>query len=178
MTSDLTGPNTTLTIDQEFSSSDGTGFRDFTGFLFTSAGGFDFEYGGSFLDEGASVFFVNPDDAFSEATILGNTFTELSLGTVYPLPSRFFLGIRTPAIGVEFGALPPAYGWAELENTGTGELVLIDHAVAYHGEGIVVDSLSAIPEPGSGALGAVAVGLLCLRRNGRRGHQGRSMPHA
>jgi len=158
-------PNS-FSIDQEFSSSDGTGFRDFTGFFFDSLGGNDFEYGGSALDEGVSVFFVNPNDAFSESNIWGGDFIELTLGTTYTLPTNFFLGLRTPVLDFDVG-VPPAYGWAEIQNLG-GELSLVDHAVAYGSQGIFVDTLTPIPEPSCLTLGSVVLtSLLLKRRRGR-----------
>lgn len=152
-----------FTIDQEFSSTDGTGFRDFTGFFFDSLGGNDYEYGGSALDEGVSVFFANPHDAFSETNILVGEFIELTFGTTYTLPTNFFLGLRTPALDFD-STLAPAYGWAEIENSGVGELVLVDHAVTYGGSGIFVDTVTSIPEPSCLTLGLVAFALLLKRR--------------
>ena len=152
-------------IDQEFSSSDGTGFRDFTGFIFTSTGASSYEYGGSFLDEGASVFLVQANDTFSEDNILGGSFVELNIGTVYNLPPVFFLGIRTPALGVGFSSFSPAYGWAEVQNPGTSNLALADHAVAYDSQGIIVNTLTAVPEPSTSILGLIAMlGLVSQRR--------------
>lgn len=162
MASGTVGPNS-FTIDQDFVSS------DFTGFSFAAAGGSTFLYEGSFLDEGVSLFFVEANEAFSESNILGAVFTEVAFGTVYTLPLNFFLGIRTPALEVDSGSFSPAYGWAEIQNLGTGELSLIDHAVAYGGQGIIVDTLTPIPEPSSLALGLAALGFLCLRMRCRTG---------
>ncbi|MGI9240688.1 MAG: PEP-CTERM sorting domain-containing protein [Verrucomicrobiales bacterium] len=160
MASDYIGPNS-FTIDQDFAST------DFTGFVFNAFGGSTFEYGGSFLDEGVSLFFVDANEAFSESNILGAAFTEVSFGTVYTLPQDFFLGIRTPALEVDFGPFSPAYGWAEIQNPGTGELLLVDHAVAYGGQGIFVDTLTPIPEPNSLALALVGLGFILLKMRRR-----------
>ena len=156
-----------FSIDQEFSSSDGTGFIDYTGFGFNSLGGNDFEYGGSALDEGVSVFFVDSNNAFSETNILGGEFIELLFGTTYTLPSNFFVGLRTPVLDSD-STLAPAYGWAEMGNSG-GELSLVDHAVAYCSQGIFVNTITPIPEPSCLTLGSVALtSLLLKRRRGRR----------
>jgi hypothetical protein len=169
-----------FTVDQEFSSSDDMGIRDYTGFVFTSLGGFSFEYGGSFLDEGASLFFVNPNEIFWETNILARDFVELSIGSIYSLPQNFFLGIRTPAQGVDFGSFSPAYGWVEFQNQGTGELVLVDHAMAYSSQGIVVGTLTAVPEPHSLLLISVAMTLAIRRRRieqGGGGNRLKPVPH-
>ena len=165
----MSAEGNTFTISQEFASSDGTGSRDYTGFIFNATGDFSYEFGGSFLDEGASVFFVDESDVFSESNILGGDFIELGFGTSYDLPFAFFLGIRTPAQGVDFGSSPPAYGWAEIQNFGNGDLVLVDHAVAYNSRGIIVDTLTAVPEPDSAILGCSAMLLLIRRRRAEEG---------
>lgn len=155
-----------FSLDQEYASSDGSGFRDQTGFIFTATGASSFHYDGSLLDEGASVFFVNPGDEFSEANILGGAFTQLTFGSVYTPPAIFFLGIRTPALGVgDFGTFTPAYAWAEIQNFGTGELVLVDHAVAYSSQGIIVNTLTSVPEPST--LSTLALSLVMLARRRR-----------
>jgi hypothetical protein len=145
-TSHISESGNTFFVDQEFEASFPPD-RDFTGTVFTATGSFSYEYGGSFLDEGASVFLVEANDTFSEAGILAGDFVELTLGTVYTFQPIFFLAIRTPALGVDFGAYEPAYGWIEVQNFGTGDLVLIGHAIAYDTQGIVVDTLTAVPEP-------------------------------
>lgn len=143
------GGTNSFTIDQEFSSSDGTGFRDYTGFVFSHQSGNEFEFGGSFLDEGASVFLVNPGEPFSDTGIETVAFVRLSLGTTYTFPSSFFLGIRTPHDEWDTfpSPFPPAFGWAEFSNSGDGELQIINHAVAYESEGIIVGTTTGIPEP-------------------------------
>ena len=121
------------------------------------------------MDEGASLFFVDPGARLEEMNIIGGGFVELISGSAYTLPTSFFLGVRTPMSAVSFGTYPPAYGWAEFENLGVGELVLVDHAVAYSGQGIVVGILTAIPEPGM--LVPISFAWLLLMA-GRRGFCG------
>lgn len=164
------GPNI-FTIDQDFASG------DLTGFLLSSLGGDTYTYGGTFLDEGVSVYFVNAKDEFSETNILGGAFTEVALSAEFTLPQNFFLGIRTPAVGFDVVQFPPAFGWAEFENMGTGELSLVDHAVVYGGQGVIVDTVTPIPEPSSLTLGSIALTLLFKRRR-RRTKRWRSTPLA
>jgi hypothetical protein len=167
MSDDIIEDPNTFTIYQDFAST------DLTGFFFSSLGGNSYSYAGSYLDEGASLFFVNANDEFSELNILGGAFTQLSSVPVYNFSQSFFLGIRTPTVGFDVDRFPPAYGWAEFQSTGTGELLLVDHAVAYGGQGIFVDTVTPIPEPGSLTLGSVALSLLFKRRR-RRTRRGRA----
>ncbi|MEM8943928.1 MAG: hypothetical protein AAGD11_02005 [Planctomycetota bacterium] len=165
MDSNFTGNPRTYTIDQVFADNR-SGFRDFTGFSF-ELDYLPFEQGvfptpvnryvGPFLDEGAAVFLVEANDDFSESRIQSGEFAELEIGTTYDFPQSFYLGIRTPNLGIGFGP-PPAYGWARFEKSDNALLLLVDHAVAYECHGIVVGSLTAIPEPTTQSLGAI----LCL----------------
>ena len=138
-----------FSINEEFSSA-GLGTPDNTTFSFSYLGGTSFQYTGTALDDGVSLFFVNINDIFSEENILGGEFIEIKFGDIYSEPMNSFLGTRTPALGggPEFG-YPPAYGWGEFENNGFGELTLVDHAVVYNGSGIVVNTTIPIPEPNS-----------------------------
>ena len=172
-TSHISGGNT-IFVDQEFIASDPSGGRDFTGFSFTP--NFDeFEFQGSFIDEGVSVFLVEENDVFSEFNILGGDFTELTFGAQITLDPGFsvgmitveptlFLGVRTPALGVNFGSFEPAYGWIEVQNL-AGNLQVVDHAIAFGAEGIIVNTLIAVPEPSGVLLIAIGfVGISTLRR--------------
>jgi hypothetical protein len=158
-TAHISESGNTFFVDQEFEASFPPN-RDHTGFTFFSTGSFSYDYRGSFLDEGASVFLVEANDVFSEAGILGGDFIELTNGNAYTFQPNFFLGIRTPALGVDLVSYEPAYGWAEVQNFGTGDLVLVDHAIAYGAQGIIVDTLTAVPEPSGLAL--LGIGLLSL----------------
>jgi len=142
---DLSG--NVFAVDEEFFASNG-GSPDNTGFVFLHFDGLSFVYGGPFLDDGASLFFVEKNDVFSEENILGDDFVELKFDNLYSLPMNFFLGIRTPHLDVKIGTgYPPAYGWAEIENDGSGELSLVNHAMAYGAAGIVVNTTKPIPIP-------------------------------
>lgn len=154
----------TFFVDQEFAASVPP-HRDYTGFRFTSTGSFSYDYTGSFLDDGVSIFLVEPNEVFSEAAILGGQFVELKFGNIYTFPLKFHLGIRTPALGVNVNSYEPAYGWAEIRNSANGDLVLVDHAIAYGAQGIIVGTLTAVPEPsGTVLLGIGMLSLLGFRR--------------
>lgn len=137
------GGGTQFTIDQELTAPQGQDFRDYTGFIFSNVSDGQFLYGGSFLDEGVSVFLVESNDHFSEANIQNGEFTELIYGNEYSFPDVFFFGIRTPALGVDAEWFEPVYGWAEIRNLGGG-FSLLNHAVAYSSKGIIVNTLDSM----------------------------------
>ena len=103
---------------------------------------------------------------FSEANISANSFTELTARTTYTFTGNFYLGLRTPALD---NPQPPPrdFGWAEFQNTGD-DLVLIDHAIAYNAQGIIVDTTTAIiPEPSQVSLLSLGVLGMIMRRSRR-----------
>ncbi|WP_411845554.1 hypothetical protein AAFN60_18125 [Roseibacillus persicicus] len=170
----------------------GPGGRDYTGITFSSTpvttissaasiatlGTFgvsglpathQFDYTGPFLDESVTAFVVNPGDEFSRPNILGGDFVELEAFQTYYLPQVFFLGVLTPAQqpGGAISPVPPynpAFGWLRIQNS-NGVLSLLDHAIAYESEGIVVGTTITIPEPRFGIfLFIVIAGALSNRR--------------
>ena len=69
-----------------------------------------------------------------------------------------YLGIKTPATS----QYEPAYGWALLRQDAE-RLDLIDSAMTYSDTGIVVRTMTTIPEPGSSAFLISAVSaVLCV----------------
>lgn len=122
-------------------------FGDYTCFLFSHVNGSNFQYGGSCLDDGVSAFFVESGDRFSEANILGGEFVELDFGIPESYPAHFYFGFRTPNLAWGEGFYPPAYGWAEFQHDGAGNLSLVDYAIAFGSQGIVVNTTIPIPEP-------------------------------
>lgn len=153
-------------LAEEFASETG-GAPENTSFLFLHVSGNSYTYGGSALDDGVSLFFVDRNDEFSEEKILGDDFVELEFNELYSLPTNFFIGLRTPHLDVLPVAdfrFPPAYGWAEIHNDGLGELSLVDHAIAYGSQGIFVDTTNSIPIPESDSVALMfSAAFLCLK---------------
>jgi len=135
---------------------------DYTGAVFTpSNDGETLQWSGSLADQGVTVFKVKPGDALTEENIQAGMFDRVRQGTL-DLNQPVYLGFRTPVLGYRSpvpGPVTPAYGWAKLtyspaayvlnENgqpmlapgggiAFTGGLQLLDHAMEYGGEGIVV----------------------------------------
>ncbi len=135
---------------------------------------------GASLDEQSDLYLVFGGDAFTAQNIADGLFAALftsadgSAGPVAVGSGDFFLGLST---GQGFDAGDPnrdVFGWVELRNTG-GELGTLGSAVAYDfsspgapGNGILVGTDVAVPEPSTGLL--VALGLVALmpRAAGRR----------
>ncbi|MDP0492011.1 MAG: hypothetical protein Q7Q71_13255 [Verrucomicrobiota bacterium JB023] len=110
-----------------------------------------FKFEGPFLDESVDTFVVDAGDRFSRGSILGGEFYELVWAQTYYLPQDFYLGVLTPSRELDGPIVSqppfdPAFGWLRIQNT-NGVLSLVDHAIAYDSEGIVVGSTTAIPEP-------------------------------
>ena len=134
---------------------------DYTGAMFHSPFGGLLQGFGTLLDEGVTVFKVQPEDVFNEKNIQAGEFAPLN-NDFLDFSQPVFLGFRTPSVNFQSpfpGFPPPAYGWAELTHTEaqltldrlgkpipasegglqyTGGLQILDHAVEYGGEGIVV----------------------------------------
>lgn len=134
---------------------------DYTGAMFHSPFGGLIQGFGTLLDEGVTVFKVQPGDVFNEKNIQAGKFAPLN-NDFLDFSQPVFLGFRTPSVNYQSpfpGFPPPAYGWAELTHTEaqltldrlgkpiparegglqyTGGLQIMDHAMEYGGEGIVV----------------------------------------
>jgi hypothetical protein len=136
---------------------------DFTGFSFSFVSGNSYQYAGSFIDEGLDLFRVFEGDVFTPAAIFGNGLQEFVAGNNFVLPAEFFVGLETPSIEATFATLSPAYGWAKIGNS-NGVLTLLDHAIDYSGNGLIVGTTTVVPEPGSMSLLAFTAGGLLIRR--------------
>jgi hypothetical protein len=136
---------------------------DGTGFAFDFVTGDTFKYRGSFVDEGLDLYRVSEGEIFTPAAITGGAFQELAWGANYVLPAVFFVGLETPSRDAGFATLPPAYGWAKIGNS-NGVLTLLDHAIDYSGMGLVVGTVTVVPEPAVCGLLALAGGGIFRRR--------------
>ena len=176
------GPEYTIIIDQEFAGEPhrfggGTQMgptRDYTGAIFNLVTVFNpgdkfglFSFGGTFLDDGVSVYRVEEGDVFSwegiqsgefEELSGGNPFGGLNRGDTIDLTTPAFLGFLTPAKSIVNGELAfgggriRGIGWTKIE---MGSLVpgeigirLLDHAMNYGGDSIVVGESHRDPHEG------------------------------
>jgi len=111
-------------------------------------------------------------DSFTGPSILGDEFLVLFENSP-PLTQNnqrevgfgdFFLAFNTDNRGEESIEIPrDHYGWVHLRNTQVG-ITLLDSAIAYNSDGIVVGTTTVIPEASSAALVACGVLFLCHRR--------------
>jgi len=135
---------------------------EYTGMLFDHEGE-SLVYQGVTLDEGSDWYFASYGDAFFAEPIALNVFDPFN-GTHQVGYGDFYMAFNT---GLGFDEGNPnrdIFGWVLLRNSVSG-VELLDNAVAYGESGIVVGTLTAIPEPGSLALLAVGLsGLLFLRK--------------
>ncbi|MCB1133765.1 MAG: PEP-CTERM sorting domain-containing protein [Verrucomicrobiae bacterium] len=114
------------------------------------------------LDGGSYWYFATLNDVFSGETIGQGGFTlfnQYDQSFAVPL-GPFYFGVRTFS---DFGENIQGFGWALLNNTGT-DLQLVSSAITYDSPGIIVGTLTTVPEPGGLPLVAVAVGLAMRRR--------------
>lgn len=155
--------NTAIWVDQ-------TPGGDYTGsFLDYNAAAGTLSFRTLNVDEGSELFLVRSGDALTQTT--QGSF--LSLYGTYNTPVQvgqdFYLGA-----GTRSGSDPgfswadhawTSYGWAHFQVDGQGQLSIVDSAMAFRESGIVVGTLTAVPEPSTYALmGLGLLGLACLRR--------------
>jgi hypothetical protein len=174
----------TLQKDNEFSSSgysftvvQGAAYPDYTSIWVDKRDGL----GTSILvatsghaDIGSDYYLVNAGDQFTPENIAAGQFQTLYRsdytgfynGSVsIPAQGDFYLGIATTGPDPYDQTTWPfpypsnrnVWGWAHFSNSASG-LTLLGSAVAYGEPGIVVGTLTAVPEAGSSAL--MALGLL------------------
>lgn len=144
---------------------------DYTGFMFMFLSGSTYQYMGSYIDEGLDLYRTSAGAAFAPGTVSNGSFTPFVYSSNYVLTGDFFVGLVTPSKDSSFATLPPAYGWARLRSS-NGVLSLVDHAIDYSGNGLIVGTTTVVPEPGSGILFVTAAcGLLHRRRRDSEGRQ-------
>jgi PEP-CTERM motif-containing protein len=125
------------------------------------------------IDEGSDWYFVHPGDQFGTATIAAGQFQAVlpyNVNTVPPFRGSFvgegdfILGVST---GLGFTNGTPnrnEFGWITIHND-NGVLEGFDNAISYDSPGIIVGTLTEVPEPTSLVLIALGgLGLIRLRR--------------
>jgi hypothetical protein len=114
------------------------------------------------LDEGSDWYVVNPGDAFTPANIQAGAFTKLMEVTgvppydpLYPAanvgPNDFWLGVAT---GKTLFGPRTVFGWVHLrpQFPSSNTLTMVENAVSYNSPGIIVNTTTLVPEPGTVAL--------------------------
>lgn len=117
------------------------------------------------LDEGADLYLAQVGDVLTTATIAEGGFSPLLVnGTPYQITvnstSDFYLGIVTGVGGGNNGPNRDVFGWVHLQSSLQG-LKVLDSAMAYGYGGIVVGTVTAVPELSTSwqlALGLLALG--------------------
>lgn len=136
--------------------------------------GFAFLGGQSYsvlLNGGLRTFYASEGDVFTLGSIQSGAFTELNAYGFpnWPLEGEFYLAIYSgyPNYSDTQDNLfkDPLYGWALLSNDGNS-VSLVDSALGYGADGIIVGTTTLVPEPGTWALWGLGTGLLtlCIRR--------------
>jgi len=134
---------------------------DFTAMLFDHAGE-SLVYQGVTLDEGSEWYFASYGDPFFAEPIALNLFDPFT-GTHNVGFGDFYMAFNT-GFGFDEGNPDRSiYGWVLFRNSESG-VEMLDNAVAYEEDGIVVGTLTAIPEPGVLALLVAGLSSLILRR--------------
>jgi hypothetical protein len=107
-------------------------------------------------------YLVHAGDTFGATTIASNQFPIISGGGQFATPvglSDFYLGVDLYKSASNPNTLH-GYGWVQLHND-NGVLETVDTAIAYYNTGIIVGTLTEVPEPSSIILlGLASAGLL------------------
>lgn len=79
---------------------------------------------------------------------------------------EFYLGGRTRTAYIN--GYFDTFGWAHFKVDATGQLKLLDSAVAFNEGGIIVGTLQAVPEPSTWALMGLGLAALAWRTRSAR----------
>jgi len=134
---------------------------DYTAMIFDQEGE-SLVYQGVTLDEGSDWYFASYGDAFFADPIALNVFDPFN-GTHNVGYGDFYLAFNTGLGSTEGNPNRDIYGWVLLRN-GVSGVELLGNATAYNEAGIVIGTLTAIPEPTVVALCMAGLAGLFLRR--------------
>lgn len=164
-TQDPAGPfgNFSVQVDQ-------TAGGDYTGTFFNyNANAGTLTYIGANVDEGSEVWLTQ-----AGAVVDNNFKPSLTSGiTTVAVGTDFYLGAATSSAtdpGFSWATLSnrTSFGWAHFRADSSGKLTLVDSAMAFREPGIVVGTLSAVPEPSTWALMALGLAGLAVGRHANR----------
>ena len=167
------GANYLLTVFQDAPATDATG-------MWFSHSGPQLSFVNSLVDEGSDWYAVSAGDTFSASTISNGdflTFFKSDSAGFHSNPvtialGSFFLGVNTGRGFTSEGPARQFFGWVELSNNGSS-LTLLSSAMTYDSPGIVVGSLTTIPEPSTCVLWLSGIAAcFCVAR--RRAHDPRA----
>lgn len=160
-------PGSASTLDL-YSTMDQTPGGDYTGVFSNYANGVlkGVTYN---VDQGSDLFVVQKGAVFSNETVNSQHWP-----FIYGVSTEWGLTPQTATVGQEFylggrtrTSYTPGYfdtfGWAHFKVDATGQLKLLDSAVAFNEGGIIVGTLQAVPEPGTWALMGVGLAALAWR---------------
>jgi len=122
------------------------------------------------IDEGSDWYLANLGDSFSKETIESDSFVTFfsasaDVHNVIDVGfSEFYLGVNTGQ-GPPVGGFSPrdVFGWAKFRNSPSG-LELLESAVAYQTDGIIIGTTTTIPEPSSLLLVVICGACLIVQR--------------
>jgi hypothetical protein len=150
----------TATIFQDAAATDHTlAWFDFDGTSIKSAG--------AAVDESSDWYVMNAGEEFSKQAILNGLPSPLVISAVISPPvtvgfeQEFYLGVNT-GLGFESG-FRNVFGWVLLKPIG-GVLTMVDNAVSYDSQGIIVGTTTVVPEPSATAIFVGAALSLVGRR--------------
>ena len=168
---DLTGANLVVNIDQTPNGDDTATILDYD----TRAGTLRFIT--LALDEGSELFLVKPGDLLANPTA-GTLLPSLLHADALSVQvgPDFYLGAGTRSAsdpGVNGGTGNwSSFGWAHFQVDTRGRLGIVDSAMGFREDGIVVGTLQAIPEPSAWLMagtGLAGIGLLRRTRHPNKG---------
>ncbi len=126
------------------------------------------------LDQGSDLFVVQKGAIFSNETVLTQSLPFImgvsvewgAIPQIATVGQEFYLGARTRTDSFANGYFD-TFGWAHFKVDATGQLNLLDSAVAFKEGGIIVGTLQAVPEPSSVLMAGLGLAGLLWRAHAR-----------
>jgi hypothetical protein len=125
------------------------------------------------LDEGSQLFLAKAGTVFTNATATTPSFPSLMTASTSPVQvgKDFYIAGRTrsmtdPGFSWAQTDFYDSFGWAHVKVNAQGQLQILESAMAFRENGIVVGTTQAIPEPATYTLmGLGLVGMAALRKS-------------